>query len=67
LTEQLDAMEYLLWLKFTQNIFKDKLLSTGDIELIEYNYWGDKFWGVCNGEGKNHLGKLLMKIREQLS
>jgi ribA/ribD-fused uncharacterized protein len=41
------------------------LLLTGERKLIEGNKWGDTFWGVCNGEGENHLGKLLMKIRAE--
>lgn len=45
---------------------KNKLLQTGDSELIEGNHWGDTFWGVCKGVGENHLGKLLMEIREEL-
>jgi predicted NAD-dependent protein-ADP-ribosyltransferase YbiA (DUF1768 family) len=36
------------------------------VELIEGNWWGDTYWGVCNGVGENHLGKLLMKIRDYL-
>jgi len=40
------------------------LLQTGDEELIEGNKWGDRFWGVCKGKGKNNLGKILMKIRD---
>ncbi len=24
------------------------------------------FWGVCRGEGRNELGKILMRIRESL-
>lgn len=43
-----------------------KLLSTENEELVEGNYWGDTFWGVCRGEGQNNLGKLLMKIRKEL-
>lgn len=45
---------------------KEKLLATGNAHLEEGNYWGDKFWGVCNGEGENHLGKILMQVREEL-
>lgn len=45
---------------------KNELLATGDAELIEGNHWGDTFWGVCRGEGENHLGKLLMKVRDEL-
>lgn len=44
-----------------------KLLDTGDAVLVEGNYWGDVFWGVCNGKGENWLGKLLMERREQLN
>ena len=43
-----------------------KLLATGDALLIEGNHWGDTFWGVCNGRGENHLGKLLMERRGEL-
>lgn len=42
------------------------LLDTGDAALIEGNYWGDTYWGVCNGEGENHLGKILECVRETL-
>lgn len=50
--------------KFLQNDnLKEKLLSTGERYLEETNYWGDKFWGVCNGTGKNKLGKMLMELR----
>lgn len=44
----------------------DKLLETGDEELIEGNTWKDVFWGydVNLKQGKNNLGKMLMKIRD---
>ena len=42
------------------------LLTTYPKVLIESNTWGDTFWGVCAGHGSNHLGRLLMKIREEL-
>ena len=44
----------------------EKLLATGDEELIEGNTWNDTFWGVCDGKGKNYLGRILMLIREEL-
>jgi ribA/ribD-fused uncharacterized protein len=56
----------LLRLKFSNSALKFLLLETGDEELIEGNYWNDTYWGVCNGEGQNHLGKLLMQVREEL-
>lgn len=45
---------------------KEKLLATGNAELIEGNHWGDRYWGVCHGKGENNLGKILMLVREEL-
>lgn len=45
---------------------RQKLLDTGDQHLEEGNNWGDTFWGICEGKGENHLGKILMKVREEL-
>jgi predicted NAD-dependent protein-ADP-ribosyltransferase YbiA (DUF1768 family) len=42
------------------------LLATGNRPLIEGNDWGDTFWGQVDGRGENHLGELLLKIREEL-
>ena len=51
------------------NKLKEKLLDTGNKELYEGNTWGDKYWGVVKEGnelvGKNHLGKLLMKLSEE--
>lgn len=64
---KIDVMRDLLRQKFTEEPeLRDLLLATGDAELIEGNTWGDYFWGVCNGEGQNNLGKLLMEIRDGL-
>lgn len=53
--------------KFEQNSeLLKRLLDTGDALLIEGNDWNDKYWGVCDGEGQNKLGKILMKVREEL-
>lgn len=53
--------------KFTQNPkLGEKLLATGERTLIEGNVWGDVEWGVCNGKGKNLLGKILMQVRETI-
>lgn len=64
---KLSVMEELLRLKFSHEALKSLLLATDGHDLIEGNWWGDRFWGVCKGSGQNHLGKLLMKIREELS
>lgn len=61
------VMEDLVRQKFTNHPeLGQALLDTGDAELIEGNHWGDTFWGVCNGVGENHLGKILMKVRQEL-
>jgi ribA/ribD-fused uncharacterized protein len=59
-------MVSLLRLKFQQPEFKAKLLATGDARLVEINYWGDQYWGVCDGTGVNMLGTLLMIVRAEL-
>lgn len=63
---QLEVMEAILMLKFSQNEeLRNKLIATeGYIE--ERNDWGDIFWGTYLGNGKNNLGLLLMKIRDLL-
>lgn len=54
--------------KFEQNPdLREKLLATGDATLIEGNTWNDRYWGVCNGQGKNRLGQILMRVRSELS
>ena len=66
---KLDVMEWGLRQKFKNNyMLRRKLIKTGDEYLQEGNFWKDKYWGVClrTGNGKNHLGKLLMKIRGEL-
>lgn len=53
--------------KFTQNKKIARLLQeTGDATLIEGNTWGDRYWGVVNGEGRNMLGHVLMTVRALL-
>ena len=61
------VMNILIRRKFLQNTdLREKLLATGDAVLVEGNLWGDRFWGVCLGRGENHLGKILMEVREEL-
>lgn len=65
---KIGIMEDLVRKKFVNNIsLSSRLLNTGEGEIIEGNSWNDTFWGVCNGKGKNHLGKILMKIRSELA
>lgn len=63
---KLQIMRQLLMAKFSDSTLAERLLQTGAEELIEGNWWGDTFWGVCRGKGENHLGKLLMEIRDDI-
>lgn len=63
---KLNCMLSLLRKKFRIFALQRELLKTGDRLLVEGNQWGDRFWGVCNGKGKNHLGKLLMQVRDEI-
>lgn len=53
--------------KFSNPTVKQLLLSTGDDILIEGNAHGDRYWGQVGGVGKNRLGELLMKVRNELN
>ena len=61
-----DVMLFALREKFSNPEFRNKLLATGDEELVEGNWWKDTYWGVCEGVGQNKLGKLLMQVREEI-
>lgn len=51
---------------------RERLLETGDEELVEGNTWHDNYWGNCTCDkckdipGRNQLGKTLMRIRDEL-
>lgn len=60
-------MYSICYAKFTQNPeLREKLLDTQDAILIEGNKWHDTYWGKYKNKGRNKLGKILMKIREEL-
>jgi predicted NAD-dependent protein-ADP-ribosyltransferase YbiA (DUF1768 family) len=45
----LGIMEGLVRQKFSlYPTLREKLLATGDEELVEGNYWHDNFWGACS-------------------
>lgn len=65
--DKLDIMARIIDEKFYQNRdLAEKLLSTGDVYIEETNDWGDVFFGVCDGKGKNHLGRMIMDTRNCL-
>ena len=65
---KLDIMYQLVKETFSKEPFRTMLLRTENMILEEGNTWGDKFWGVSlkGGKGENHLGKILMRVREEL-
>lgn len=59
--------------KFLQNRdLAEKLVSTGDEQIVEKNHWHDNEWGDCTCErcttqpGRNCLGRILMTVRHEL-
>lgn len=63
---KIPVMKGLLDQKFCIPILRACLMETGDATLIEGNGWNDTFWGVCKGKGHNHLGILLMQVRDEI-
>lgn len=64
--KKLGVMRGLLHIKFKAPVLREALLKTYPQTLVKGNTWNDTFWGVCNGVGQNHLGKLLMQLRKEL-
>lgn len=64
-------LEEIVYAKFSRDEkLKNLLLSTGDLNITECNFWHDNEYGDCKCkscrdiEGKNMLGKILMKVRD---
>jgi ribA/ribD-fused uncharacterized protein len=68
------VMWFLLMQKFAPGTeLAQRLLATGDQQLIEGNQWHDNYWGSCTCfrcsnffPGLNRLGHLLMQVRAEL-
>lgn len=61
------VMRDLLRQKFAHLELRAKLAAT-DEELVEGNWWGDRFWGQSPlGVGENWLGRILMEIRGEIA
>lgn len=60
-------MEKVLFDKYTRHPeLRELLLSTGESHIYEHTT-NDCYWGDCGDRtGKNHLGLLLMKVRDSL-
>jgi ribA/ribD-fused uncharacterized protein len=68
---KLAVMEEVVRRKFIANPdLYDMLLATDNQQLVEGNDWGDRFWGVDpvgSDNGQNHLGLILMHVRDRLA
>lgn len=68
---EIDAMYYCLRAKLIWNwvAFGRLLKETGDREIVEISSRKDQFWGAVQKSdgfhGENHLGRLLMKLRDE--
>jgi len=65
---KIETMAKCLARKFEQPALKAKLLATGDLYLMEGNWYGDEFWGWSfkTNAGLNMLGRCLMALRNHL-
>lgn len=67
---KVDVMLYAVRWKFTlKTHVGQQLLDTGDYPIVEWNNWGDRFWGksILTGHGYNMLGRLLELRRAELA
>lgn len=65
---RIEFMYQLVLRKFRDHpTLLEALKRTGGAYLEEGNTWGDTFWGTVDGIGHNHLGRILMKVREELA
>ena len=61
------VMEEVLFLKFDQNADIRKVLLATEDRTIQEVYPGEDFWSIGpDGNGRNMLGKCLMRTREKL-
>jgi len=78
----LDLMRQITLDKFSRTPrLHAALLDTGDEQIVAENNWHEQFWGCCicntrpgkygrrfscSAPGRNHLGEILMSVRDQL-
>ena len=74
---KLSLMVWLVRQKFQNGVgaitLRQKMRCTNGRSLVEYNYWHDNYWGICQcqrcmaiADAKNHLGHILTSVRDDL-
>lgn len=67
----LEVMEHIVRVKFAKGTTWHNRLLKEEGEIVEWNNWHDNFYGKCvcdscmNKEKYNHLGRILMMIRDE--
>jgi N-glycosidase YbiA len=62
-------MERIVRAKFQAPDLRTLLLSTGEAKLVEWSPVDNpvaRFWGEFEGKGENTLGRILMRLRQDL-
>jgi hypothetical protein len=78
----IEIMRQITLDKFSRTpTLRSALLATCDQRIVAQNNWHEQFWGCCicatrpgkygrrsscSVPGRNHLGEVLMSVREQL-
>lgn len=66
---KLRVMKEVVILKFVSNVsMLRQLMMSYPHELQEGNNWNDTYWGIDlrSRQGENHLGRILMEVREMI-
>lgn len=66
-----NAMEKVLRIRYADGESRERLLSTGSLDIVQSNHIHENKWGACwcaecKGKGENRYGRLLMKIRDEI-
>lgn len=67
--DRIEFMRNAIREKFNGSKWRNEmLLDTWEREIIEFTYWWDDFFGICDKTRtwRNILGKLLMEYRDEL-
>lgn len=68
-TDRIEFMREAIKRKYDESKWRRWLLQeTGTREIIEFTYWGDRFFGIDSTDrtGRNILGKIHMQYRDTM-